>query len=60
MKIFKRNKFFPQDRIAMRIAARKGKTYEYKLARRNHFDPIEALEDRDLMTPEDYALFNIK
>ena len=60
MKLFKRNKFFPQDRIAMRIAARHGMTYEYKLARRKRLDPIEALEDWDLMTPEDYALFNIK
>ena len=60
MKLFKRNKFFPQDRIAMRIAARHGMTYEYKLARRKRLDPIEALEDWDLMNPEDYALFNIK
>ena len=60
MKLFKRNNFFPQDRIAMRIAARHGMTYEYKLARRKRLDPIEALEDWDLMTPEDYALFNIK
>ena len=60
MKIFKRNKFFPQDRIAMRIAARYGMTYEYKLARRNRLNPIESLEDWDLMTPEDYALFSNK
>ena len=60
MKIFKRNKFFHQDRIAMRIAARHGMTYEYKLARRNRLNPIEALEDWDLMTPEDYTLFNNK
>ena len=60
MKLFKRNKFFPQDRIAMRIAARHGMTYEYKLTRRKRLDPIEALEDWDLLTPEDYALFNIK
>ena len=60
MSIFKGNKFFHQDRIAMRIAARHGMTYEYKLARRKRLDPIEALEDWDLMTPEDYALFNIK
>ncbi len=60
MKIFKRNKFFTQDRIAMRIAARYGMTYEYKLARRNRLNPIESLEDWDLMTPEDYTLFNNK
>ena len=60
MKIFKRNKFFTQDRIAMRIAARYGMTYEYKLARRNRLNPIESLEDWDLMTPEDYTLFDNK
>ena len=60
MSIFKGNKFFHQDRIAMRIAARHGMTYEYKLARMKLLNPIEALEDWDLMTPEDYALFNIK
>lgn len=60
MKLFKRNIFFHQDRIAMRIAARHGMTYEYKLARRNHLNPIEALEDWDLMTQEDYALFSNK
>ena len=59
MKIFrKQNKFFLQDRIAMRIAARHKMTYEYKLARRNRLDPIEALEDWDLISPEDYALFD--
>ena len=60
MKIFKRNRFFHQDRIAMRIAARHGMTYEYKLARRKRLDPIEALEDWDLMTQEDYALLSNK
>lgn len=60
MKLFKRNKFFHHDRIAMRIAARYGMTYEYKLARRNRLNPIESLEDWDLMTPEDYTLLNNK
>ena len=60
MKLFKRNKFYPQDRIAMRIAARHNMTYEYKLARRKRLNPIEALEDWDLITPEDYSLFNSK
>ena len=59
MKIFrKQNKHFHQDRIAMRIADRHKMTYEYKLARRKRLDPIEALEDWDLITPEDYALFD--
>ncbi len=60
MKIFKRNRFFHQVRIAMRIAARYGMTYEYKLARSNHLDPVEALEDWDLITPKVYALFSNK
>ncbi len=53
------NKYFRQDRIAMRIASRYGLTNEYKLARRNRLSPIEALEDWDMMKPEDYALFEI-
>jgi hypothetical protein len=55
----KRYKYFHQDRIAMRIASRYGLTYEYKLARRKSLSPIEALEDWDMMMPEDYNLFNI-
>lgn len=59
MNIFRnRHNFFHLDRIAMRIAARYKMTYEYKLARKNRLDPIEALEDWDLITPEDYALFD--
>ena len=48
----RRNKFFHQDRIAMRIADRYGMTYDYKVARRHHLTPIEALEDWDLLTEE--------
>lgn len=51
------NKYFRQDRIAMRIASRYGLAYEYKLARRSHLSPIEALEGWDLLKPEDYKLF---
>ena len=36
----------------MRIADRYGMTYDYKVARRHHLTPIEALEDWDLLTPE--------
>lgn len=54
-----RNKYYHQDRIAMRIASRYSLTYEYKLARRSRLSPIEALEDWDLMKPEDYVLFEI-
>ncbi|SFW42282.1 hypothetical protein SAMN02910409_2223 [Prevotellaceae bacterium HUN156] len=57
MKLFNHNKNYRQDRIAMRIAARRGMTYEYKRARKSGLNPIEALEDWDLLTPGDYALF---
>lgn len=53
----KKNKFYHQDRIAMRLAARSGLTYEYKLARRHRLTPIDALEDWDMLYPEDYKLF---
>ena len=52
-----KNKFYHQERIAMRIALRYSLTYEYKLARRNRLTPIEALEDGDMMKAEDYELF---
>jgi len=52
-----RNKYIAQDRIAMRIAARYGMTKEYKTARRNRLTPLEALEDWDLLLPEERALF---
>ena len=54
----RRSKYFHQDRIAMRIADRYGLTYDYKVARRHHLNPIEALEDWDLLTPENYKLIN--
>lgn len=57
LSLYKKNKYFQQDRIALRIAARLGLTYEYKLARRHHLTPIEALEDWDMLYPEDYKLF---
>lgn len=53
----RRNDYYHYDRIAMRIADRRGMTCEYKTARRHHLTPIEALEDWDLMMPEDYELF---
>ena len=53
----KKNNFFHQDRIAMRLAARFGLISEYKLARRHSLTPIEALEDWDMMKPEDYKMF---
>lgn len=55
---YRKNRYYHQDRIAMRIAARYGLTYEYKLARRHRLTPIEALEDWDMLTPEKYKLFD--
>lgn len=52
-----KNNYYHQDRIAMRLAARFGMTHEYKLARRHRLTPIEALEDWDMLYPEDYKLF---
>ena len=50
--LHKKNKFYHQDREAMRIADRYGLTYEYKLARRYNLTPQEALEDWDLLEPK--------
>lgn len=46
-----------QDRIAMKIAARHGKTQEYKTARRQNMRPLEALDDWDLVSEEERKLF---
>ena len=53
-----KSKYLHQDRIAMRIADRYGLTHEYKTARRNGLNPLEALEDWDLVLPEDRRLFD--
>ena len=53
----RKNKYFHQDRIAMRIADRYGMVYDYKVARRHRMSPLEALEDWDLIRPEERALF---
>ena len=50
-----KNQYFHQDRQAMRIADRYGMTHAYKVSRRNNLSPIEALEDWDLIKPEDYS-----
>lgn len=47
----------PQDRLAMRIAARYGMLQEYKTARRKNLRPLEALEDWDLIHENDRELF---
>jgi hypothetical protein len=54
----RKNKRLLQDRIAMRIADRYGLTREYKMARRNGLNPIEALEDWDMILPEERELFS--
>lgn len=51
---------FAHDRRAMDIAARYGLTAEYKTARRYGFTPLEALDEWDLLTPEDMTFFNEK
>ena len=56
--IKRKNKRLLQDRIAMRIADRYGLTREYKMARRNGLNPIEALEDWDMILPEERELFS--
>ena len=52
-----KNKYFIQDRIALRIAARSGMTQEYKDARRHNMRPLEALEDWDLVNEEERKMF---
>lgn len=47
----------PQDRIAMKIAARHNMTQEYKTARRQNMRPLEALEDWDLVSEEERKFF---
>ena len=54
----RKNERLLQDRIAMRIADRYGLTREYKMARRNGLNPIEALEDWDMILPEERELFS--
>ena len=52
-----KNKYFTQDRIALRIAARSGMTQEYKMARMQNLRPLEELEDFDLVSEEERDLF---
>ncbi|MCR5588471.1 MAG: hypothetical protein K6F72_02540 [Bacteroidales bacterium] len=46
-----------QDRIAREIASRHNMLADYRAARRAGLSPIEALEEWDLLTEEDYKLF---
>lgn len=54
----RKNRYFTQDRLALRIAARYGMTQEYKDARRQNMRPLQALEDWDLVKEEERELFN--
>ena len=45
------------DRLALQIAAKYGLTKEYKTARRQNRRPLEALEEWDLIQPEERKLF---
>ena len=55
-----RNRYYIQDRIAMRIAARYGLVPEYKIARRHNCTPLEALEDWDMLMPGEEEIFGEK
>jgi len=44
----------------MQLTSRRSFTSEYMAARSHGLSPIEALEDWDMMTPEDYKLFEEK
>ena len=46
-----------QDRIAREIAAKYNMLEDYLAARRYGLSPLEALEDFDLIKPEERALF---
>lgn len=52
----RKNKYHHQDYIAIRIADRYNMVEDYKVARRKGYTPIEALEDWDLIKPEDWNL----
>lgn len=53
-RLFKRIK---QDRIAREIAAKYNMVDDYRAARRYGLTPLEALEEFDLIKPEERALF---
>lgn len=48
----RRFKHYRQDRIGLTIAARYNLAEEYKTARRHHRNPVQALEEWDLLTEE--------
>lgn len=50
-------KYRKQDRIAREIAAKFNMVDDYRLARRQGLSPLEALEDFDLIKPEERERF---
>lgn len=52
---FKRRR--KQERLARQIAERHHLLADYRAARRAGLSPIEALEEWDLLTEEDYKMF---
>jgi hypothetical protein len=54
----KRSKYFAEDRRAMRMADEYGLVVEYKDARRRGLSPLLALEEWDLIWPEDRINFS--
>ena len=50
-------KYRKQDKIAREIAARYNMVDDYRAARRYGLSPIEALEEYDLIKPEERKLF---
>lgn len=53
----RRFKHYRQDRIGLTIAARYNLAEEYKTARRHRRNPIQALEEWDLLTGEAIKMF---
>lgn len=50
-------KYRKQDRIAREIATRYNMVADYRAARRQGLSPLEALEEFDLIKPEERKLF---
>lgn len=46
------------ERLARQIAAQHGMLDDYRAARRSGLSPIQALEEWDLLSPEDRQMFD--
>ncbi len=55
--MFRIFKYRKQDKIAREIAARYNMVDDYRAARRYGLSPLEALEEYDLIKPEERKLF---